>query len=178
MSDVSKKGSLPAMAGAGVVLEYGHDKPSHASFMSEFRTSASELGHPRGASLIVDVVHGDLFEDNLLSCVRPLGMVCLVGFVVGQRPIQPGLVLIKEAMVVGSLWGRWDMEIPIDFRRNMNEIMNYMVEGTITSRTDNVFPLEDYAMTFELFKRNGGRGNTVISMTEDDGPSSTRSRLQ
>ncbi len=54
------------MAGAGVVLEYGHDKPSHASFMSEFRTSASELGHPLGASLIVDVVHGNLFEDNLL----------------------------------------------------------------------------------------------------------------
>ncbi len=177
VSDLSRKGALPAMAGADVVLEYGHDGASHASFKSEFRTSATELGHPRGASLIVDVVHGDLFEDALLSCVRPLGKVCIVGFAGGQRPIRPGLVLIKEAMVVGSLWGRWAMENPIDFRRNMNEIMNFMVEGKIMARADNVFPLEDYAMAFELFEGNSGRGNTVISMTEDDGPSSALSRL-
>jgi NADPH2:quinone reductase len=175
VSDLSRKGALPSSAGADVVLEYGHDKSSHASFKSEFRTSAAKLGHPHGASLIVDVVHGDLFENALLSCIRPLGKICLVGFAGGQRPIRPGLVLIKEAMIVGSLWGRWARENPNDFRRNMSEIMNYMVEGRISARADNVFPLEDYAMAFELFEKNSGRGNTVISMMEDD--SLHRSRL-
>ncbi|KAL3826925.1 hypothetical protein ACHAXA_006005 [Cyclostephanos tholiformis] len=175
VSDLSRKGALPSSAGADVVLEYGHDKSSHASFKSEFRTSAAKLGHPHGASLIVDVVHGDLFENALLSCIRPLGKICLVGFAGGQRPIRPGLVLIKEAMIVGSLWGRWARENPNDFRRNMSEIMSYMVEGRISARADNVFPLEDYAMAFKLFEKNSGRGNTVISMMEDD--SLHRSRL-
>ena len=124
----------------------------------------------------MDVVHGDLFENALLSCVRPLGKVCLVGFAGGQRPIRPGLILIKEAAVVGSLWGRWARENPVEFRRNMNQILNYMAGGVILARVDAIFPLEEYAKAFELYEGNSGRGNTVVSMT-DDGPSSDRSKL-
>ena len=171
-----KKAGPPASAGADKVLAYGRDGASHAEFKAGFRAAASELGHPGGASLIVDVVHGDLFENALLLCVRPLGKVCLVGFAGGQRPIRPGLILIKEAAVVGSLWGRWARENPVEFRRNMNQILNYMAGGVISARVDAIFPLEEYAKAFELYEGNSGRGNTVVSMT-DDGPSSDRSKL-
>ena len=172
-----EKAGPPTSAGADRVLAYGRDAASHAKFKAGVRAAASELGHPGGASLIVDVVHGDLFENALLSCVVPLGKICLVGFAGGQRPIRPGLLLVKEAMVVGSLWGRWARENPIEFRINMNRILNYMADGVIKARADTIFPLEEYANAFELYEGNRGRGNTVISMMDDDGPSFDRSKL-
>ncbi|KAL3783216.1 hypothetical protein ACHAW5_004686 [Stephanodiscus triporus] len=170
------RAASPTSAGADRVIPYGSDGTSHAAFKSEVRAAAAELGHPSGVSLIVDVVHGDLFQNALLSCIRPLGKICLVGFAAGQRPIRPGLLLIKEAMVVGSLWGRWARENPVAFRRNVNEILDFMVGGVISARADTVFPLEDYVRAFELFEGNKGRGNTVISMTGEE-LSSDRSKL-
>ena len=118
------KGTLPSIAGADRVLAYGRDRETHKQFKEDVKAAATEMGHPQGVSLIVDVVHGDLFQDALVSCIKPLGKICLVGFVAGQKPIKPGLLLIKEAMVVGSLWGRWAKENPILFRNNMDEIRN------------------------------------------------------
>jgi len=158
------KGSLPLTAGADKVLAYGRDRKAHKQFKLDIKEACKELGHPQGCSLIVDVIHGDLFQDALVSSIRPLGKICLVGFVGGQKPIKPGLLLIKEASVVGSLWGRWARENPFEFRNNMNEIFGYMKEGKIKPRADTIFSLDNYIKAFELFENNMGKGNTVISM--------------
>jgi NADPH2:quinone reductase len=167
VSNTTKAATLGnAQAGADKVLVYGRDKESYTKFKKDFRVAATELGHPEGASVIVDVVNGDLFP-TLLSCVKPLGKICLVGFVAGQNPIKPGLVLIKEAQVVGSLWGRWARTHPDEFRTNMNEILNFMAEGIIEPRADAIFDLKDYDKAFELFERNEARGNTVVCVKSD-----------
>ena len=158
------KGSLPLSAGADKVLAYGRDRKAHKQFKLDVKTACKQLGHPQGASLIVDVIHGDLFQDALVSSIRPLGKICLVGFVAGQKPIKPGLLLIKEASIVGSLWGRWARENSVEFRNNMNEIFGYMKEGKIKPRADTIFSLDNYIKAFELFENNMGKGNTVIAM--------------
>ncbi len=159
---VPEKQELPAAAGADRVLCYGRDRQGYRRFKDEVRQAAAELGHPEGVDVVVDMVQGELFEAALVSAIRPLGRICLVGFTAGQKPIRPGLLLIKQAVVMGSIWAGWAARHPEAHQRHVAEILGFLEAGVIRPRADRVYALDDFIEAFELFERNQGRGNTVI----------------
>jgi NADPH2:quinone reductase len=162
-----EKMEFPGAAGADRVLCYGNDRDSYTRFKNEVRQVAAELGHAAGVDVVVDMVQGELFEAALVSSVRPLGKLCLVGFTAGQKAIRPGLLLIKQAAVVGSAWGSWAKDNPEAHRRNVSEIIQFMATGAVEPRVDRIFPFEEFIKAFELFEHNQGRGNTVVCIKND-----------
>jgi NADPH2:quinone reductase len=161
-----EKEPYPAAAGADKVLCYGRDRDSYKAFKVATKAASAELGHPQGADVVLDMVQGDLFE-ALVSNVRPLGRICLVGFTAGQKPIRPGLLLIKQAAVVGSLWGPWADQHPEGHQQNVAEIHAFMKTGAFEPRADRIIPFDDFIKAFQLYENNEGRGNTVICVREE-----------
>ena len=161
-----EKQALPAAAGADRVLCYGTDRDGYRRFKDEVRRASAELGHPAGVDVVLDMVQGDLFEAALMSVIRPRGRICLVGFTAGQRPIRPGLILIKQAVVMGSMWGGWAADHPDRHQRNVAEILDFLATGAVEPRVDRLLPFERFIEAFELFEHNRGRGNTVVSILE------------
>ena len=161
-----EKEPYPTAARADKVLCYGRNKESYKAFKVAAKAAAAELGHPQGADVILDMVQGDLFE-ALVSNVRPLGRICLIGFTAGQKPIRPGLLLIKQAAVVGSLWVPWAADHPEGHRQNVAEIHAFMQAGAFEPRADRLIPFENFLDAFQLYENNEGRGNTVICVKEE-----------
>ena len=162
-----EKQKFPGAAGADRVLCYGRNRDSHRQFKTDVKHAAAELGHPEGVDVVLDMVQGDLFEAALVSSIRPLGKICLLGFTAGQKPIRPGLLLIKQAAVIGSIWAGWASANPTGHQQNVGDIINFLATGVIQPRVDRIFPFEDFIKAFELFEHNQGRGNTVVCIKEE-----------
>jgi NADPH2:quinone reductase len=148
---VPEKSEFAAAAGADRVLCYGSDRETFKQFKGDVKQAAAALGHPAGVDLVVDMVQGELFEAALVSSVRPLGKLCLVGFTAGQKPIRPGMLLIKQAAVIGSLWGPWAQAHPEQHQQNVAEIVGFLESGAVQPRVDRIFPFNEFARAFELY---------------------------
>ena len=168
-----EKVQFPYSVGADVVFTYGRTKESYTKFKQDvLHYCNTKLGQPSGVDIVIDMVNGPLFEYGLIGCVKATtGKIILVGFASGiQQLIKPGLVLVKELSVIGSLWGRYatDPTTRQLHTQNVYEILTSIASGKLQPRVNNVFKKKDFIKAFELYDTNTGCGNTVISFNDDE----------
>ncbi len=174
--------SGPESVGADAVFCYGRTKSERKAFRKQvtiFSQKQQRGTRGGGVHLVVDVVMGDLFQDALIGCLKPLGTIALVGFAAGQRPIKAGLLLIKEARVAGSIWTRIAFEANEKddnnrYSKMVHTILGYIASGKIPGRVDRIIPLSKFIEAFEVFEENKGRGNTVVSFVDENNGSQSR----
>ena len=110
---------------------------------SDLKTAIKELTKGKGVDVVYECVGGDTFH----ACSRSMawnGRLLVVGFAGGSIPEFPvNLSLVKGYSVVGVFWGAFTQHQPKDFAANMQELLQWYVQGKVKVVVDEVFALKD-----------------------------------
>lgn len=125
-----------------------------------------ELTDNRGVDVVYDPVGGDYAE----TVVRRLawgGRYLTVGYAAGPIPkVGMNRFLLKEAELLGVLWGVWAGRNPEHNQRNMAELAELVASGEIRTHVHGTWPLEQGAQALETVMSRGVLGKCVITTKE------------
>lgn len=125
-----------------------------------------ELTENRGVDVVYDPVGGDHAE----TVVRRLawgGRYLTVGYAAGPIPkVGMNRFLLKEAELLGVLWGAWAGRNPEHNQRNMAELAELVANGEIRTHVHGTWPLEQGAQALETVMSRGVLGKCVITTKE------------
>lgn len=144
----------------------------------ELAAQVKALTAGRGASLIVDPVGGDLFD----QCVRAAaqnGRILSVGFASGKVPQAPlNLLLVKNITLHGFFYGRYIGWTPADERQAwalqmqdaMEKLMQWTLEGRLRPTVAKVFEMHELDLALATLESRLIIGKLAIRTTT--GPAS------
>ncbi len=128
-----------------------------------FADAVIEATGGRGADVILDLVGGAYFPENLRS-LAPKGRVMLVGLTAGRKAeADLGLILQKRATVRGTvLRGRsFDEKCEVT-RRFRDDVVPLVADGTLRPVIDRVFAAADVLAAYDHLASNESFGKVVL----------------
>lgn len=121
------------------------------------------LTEGRGADVVYDPVGGPFSEPALRSTAWE-GRFLVIGFAAGDIPRLPlNLTLLKGCSIVGVFWGAFTGKEPARNRANIEELMQWYVDGRIRPYVSKTYPLEDVASALEAMERREVKGKVVLT---------------
>jgi NADPH2:quinone reductase len=109
----------------------------------DLKLALRRVTNGRGADVIYDPVGGPYTEPALRS-IAWKGRFLVIGFAAGEIPKLPlNLVLLKSCDVVGVFWGSFVERDPAGHRANTEQLLQWAVEGKLSSYVHAVYPLSD-----------------------------------
>ncbi len=128
-----------------------------------FADAVIEATGGRGADVILDLVGGAYFPENLRS-LAPKGRVMLVGLTAGRKAeVDLGLILQKRATVRGTvLRGRSFDEKCEATRRFRDDVVPLLADGTLRPVIDRVFAASDVLAAYDHLASNESFGKVVL----------------
>ena len=117
-------------------------------------------GH--GADVIYDPVGGRYTEPALRS-IAWQGRFLVVGFAAGEIPKLPlNLVLLKGCDVIGVFWGAFIERDPQGHRANTQQLVDWCVQGKISSHVHAVHPLKDGIAALKAIAARQVMGKVIL----------------
>ncbi|MEE9313854.1 MAG: NADPH:quinone oxidoreductase family protein [Rhizobiaceae bacterium] len=124
-----------------------------------------ELTDGKGVDVIYDPVGGD-FSEAAFRSIAWGGRFLVIGFASGPIPKIPlNLALLKGADLRGVFWGTFTMRDPKGNRRNIDELLGWLQDGTLKPHVDSIFPLEEAATALEKIAARDVKGKVLLRVS-------------
>jgi putative PIG3 family NAD(P)H quinone oxidoreductase len=130
---------------------------------ARFADEVLRLTDNKGVDVILDLVGGPYFQENLKS-LAVKGRLMLVGLTAGSKSeIDLGLALRKRAKIIGTvLRGRSTPEKAEAVSRFADEVVPLLASGKIVPNIDKVFPAADVRAAHEYLESNESFGKVIL----------------
>jgi len=116
----------------------------------------------KGADVIYDPV-GGAYTEAALRSIAWEGRFLVVGFAAGDIPKLPlNLVLLKGCDVLGVFWGSWIQRDPAGHRANTEQLMQWCVEGKLSSHVHAVYPLSEAPAALKAIAARKVMGKVIL----------------
>lgn len=128
----------------------------------DLKDALKEATDGKGADVVYECVGGDTFH----ACSRSMaweGRLLVIGFAGGDIPKFPvNLSLVKGYSVVGVFWGSFTQHDPKTFQANMQELLQWYVEGKVKVVVDQALPLADASTALAKVLNREVKGKMVL----------------
>lgn len=131
-----------------------------------FADEVLQMTDGRGVDVILDLVGGKYFPDNLKS-LGHRGRIMTVGLTAGRRSdIDLGMLLSKRASVTGTtLRARDADEKAAAVAAFEHDVVPLFAAGKLSANIDRVFPLEQIRAAHEYLESNESFGKVVLGVS-------------
>jgi NADPH2:quinone reductase len=148
-----EKLALARQHGADEIINYASD---------DLKEALRRVTQDRGADVIYDPVGGPYTEPALRS-IAWQGRFLVIGFAAGEIPKLPlNLVLLKGCDVLGVFWGPWIERDPQGHRTNTQQLLEWCVQGKISSHVHSTYPLTEGATALKAIAARQVMGKVIL----------------
>jgi NADPH:quinone reductase len=152
-ASTAEKLELAKSLGADQVINYAENKDWH--------TQVRELTGGKGADVILEMVGGEVFNQNL-KCLATFGRMVVFGAASNEIPtLNPMQLMYRNHSVVGY-WLVNTLKNPQLFVAHMSELLGWIATGKVKLHVEHTFPLSQTAKAHEAIESRQTTGKVVL----------------
>jgi len=142
--------------------ELGLDAPIHSP-KGEFADEVRRLTGGRGVEVILDVLGGKAFHENV-GALASRGRLVFVGLLTGAKAeVDLGTVLTKRLTMVGTVLRARPLEEKIEATRAFaDQVVPWLERGMVRPIVDSSFAFDDVRAAYERLGSNQGFGKVIL----------------
>ncbi len=141
--------------GADDLVNYSRD---------DLKSRLKELTRGAGVDVIYDPV-GGAYSEAAFRAIGWLGRFLVIGFAIGDIPkIALNLPLLKSADIRGVFWGAFTQRNPKGNQANIDDLLDWLADGSLKPHMDSLFALEDTGQAIEKIVARDVKGKVLIKI--------------
>lgn len=152
-ASTAEKLELAKSLGADQLVNYAENK--------EWPATVREMTGGKGVDIILEMVGGEVFNQNL-KCLATFGRMVVFGAASSQIPTMNPMQLMYRNQAVIGYWLINTIKNPQMFAAHMNELLGWIATGKVKLHVEHTFPLSQTAKAHEAIESRQTTGKVVL----------------